>query len=427
MKKLLLSLIVMVFAAQLSAQSLAFKYEGETIEPGTIDIVTNDITASPEVVFDLHIINTTDADINVVWEMNDTVNGEKIGTSYVCFGSCFGPNVITKSYLLAAGSEDMFQGHCTFANSEGLLPAGTVINVVYTFFDERNPEEKYVFNVNFKYEGIVCNAPQNLKVVVTKDDPNYNKKYKVTLTWDAIEGVDGYAVYAASQNVPDGIWMGNVTTNKWINGLDIDGELHFSVIAICDEDLSIISDRSEEIGVIFSEDLVDDINAITPPENLTATAKSNSSIILTWDEVENAHSYFVYCNDVEIANITETTYLVENLDANKEYCYTVTAMGIDSESDPSEEACATTEGESLAENTSYLNIFPNPVSDNLSITTNQNITEVNIYNILGVTVYNEQCTMNEQLDINVSDFNEGVYFIKVKTENGEIVKRFIKK
>ena len=273
----------------------------------------------------------------------------------------------------------------------------------------------------------VCPTPQNVKANVVLNDPTFGKKYKITLTWDAIEGVDGYAVYAASQNVPDGIWMGNVTTNKWINGLDIDGELHFSVIAICDEDLSIISDRSEEIGVIFSEDLVDDINAITPPENLTATAKSNSSIILTWDEVENAHSYFVYCNDVEIANITETTYLVENLDANKEYCYTVTAMGIDSESDPSEEACATTEGESLAENTSYLNIFPNPVSDNLSITTNQNITEVNIYNILGVTVYNEQCTMNEQLDINVSDFNEGVYFIKVKTENGEIVKRFIKK
>ena len=274
----------------------------------------------------------------------------------------------------------------------------------------------------------VCPTPTNLKANVVLNDPTFGKKYKITLTWDAVEGVDGYAVYASSQYVPDGIWMGNVTTNKYVNGLDIDGELHFSVIAICDEDLSIISDRSEEIGVIFSEDIVDDINAIEAPENLTATAKSNSSIILTWDEVENAHSYFVYRNDEEIANIKETSYLDENLKYDTEYCYTVTAMGVDTESDPSEEACTKTLGESLGENESYFNIFPNPASDNITISTNQEITEVNIYNILGVNVYNETFAMNNsQLDVNVSDFINGVYFIKVKSVNGETVKRFIKK
>ena len=308
--------------------------------------------------------------------------------------------------------------------------------------DGLEPETEYCFSVSATNDTeesaktkeecattfYVCPTPQNVKANVVLNDPTFGKKYKITLTWDAIEGVDGYAVYAASQNVPDGIWMGNVTTNKWINGLDIDGELHFSVIAICDEDLSIISDRSEEIGVIFSEDLVDDINAITPPENLTATANSTSSIELTWDAVENANSYFVYCNDEEIANITATTYVVENLEYNTEYCYTVTAMGVDTESDPSEEACAKTLGESLSENESYFNIFPNPASDNITISTNQEITEINIYNILGVNVYNEQFTMNHsQLDVNVSDFINGVYFIKVKTENGETVKRFIKK
>ena len=308
--------------------------------------------------------------------------------------------------------------------------------------DGLEPETEYCFSVSATNDTeesakteeecaetfYVCPTPTNLKANVVLNDPTFGKKYKITLTWDAVEGVDGYAVYASSQYVPDGIWMGNVTTNKWINGLDIDGELHFSVIAICDEDLSIISDRSEEIGVIFSEDIVDDINAIKAPENLTATAKSNSSIILTWDEVENAHSYFVYRNDEEIANIKETSYLDENLKYDTEYCYTVTAMGVDTESDPSEEACTKTLGESLFENESYFNIFPNPASDNITISTNQEITEVNIYNILGVNVYNETFAMNNsQLNVNISDFSNGVYFIKVKTEEGEIVKRFIKK
>jgi hypothetical protein len=61
----------------------------------------------------------------------------------------------------------------------------------------------------------------------------------------------------------------------------------------------------------------------------------------------------------------------------------------------------------------------------LSIEANEEITEVNIYNIIGVNVYNEQCT-NNNLNVNISEFNSGVYFVKVKTGNGETVKRFIK-
>ena len=273
-----------------------------------------------------------------------------------------------------------------------------------------------------------CPVPENLQAKVELNNPDYGKKYKVICTWDAIEGVDGYAVYVSTQYYPEGMWMGNVSDTEFVMGSDVEGQLYFSVLTICDAENEIVSDRSEEVSVILSEDEVEDFNAIKAPTNLTATANSTSSIELTWDAVENANSYFVYCNDEEIANITATTYVVENLKYNTEYCYTVTAMGVDTESDPSEEACTKTLGESLSESESYFNIFPNPASDNITISTNQEITEVNIYNILGVNVYNEQFTINNsQLNVNISDFSNGVYFIKVKTEEGEIVKRFIKK
>ena len=273
-----------------------------------------------------------------------------------------------------------------------------------------------------------CPIPENLKATVELNNPDYGKKYKVICTWDAIEGVDGYAVYVSTQYYPEGMWMGNVANTEFVMGSDVEGELYFSVLTICDAENEIVSDRSEEVSVILSEDEVEDFNAIKAPTNLTATANSTSSIELTWDAVENANSYFVYCNDEEIANIVETTYVVENLEYNTEYCYTVTAMGVDTESDPSEEACAKTLGESLIEGTGFFKVFPNPVSDNITVYTNLGISEVNIYNILGVNVYNETAALNNsRLDINVSDFNEGVYFIKVKTEDKEIVKRFIKK
>ena len=273
-----------------------------------------------------------------------------------------------------------------------------------------------------------CPVPENLQAKVELNNPDYGKKYKVICTWDAIEGVDGYAVYVSTQYYPEGMWMGNVSDTEFVMGSDVEGQLYFSVLTICDAENEIVSDRSEEVSVILSEDEVEDFNAIKAPTNLTATANSTSSIELTWDAVENANSYFVYCNDEEIANITSTSYVVEGLECNTEYCYTVTAMGVDTESDPSEEACTKTLGESLIEGNKFFKVFPNPVSDNITVYTNLGISEVNIYNILGVNVYNETAALNNsRLDINVSDFNEGVYFIKVKTEDKEIVKRFIKK
>lgn len=301
-----------------------------------------------------------------------------------------------------------------------------------------NPETEYCFNisaVNQTEESAksadvcattfyVCDAPQNVKAQVILNDPDFGKKYKITVTWDIVDGAEAYAIYVATQYYPEGMMMGTVTSNEFIMGSDADGELYVFVKTICDTQLIIVSEYSEQVNVILNEN-IEDASAVDAPENLTAAAKSTSSIELTWDAAENAMSYFVYRNDVEIANITGTTYVDENLAYDTEYCYTVTSMGANSESDPSEEACTKTLGESLAENTSELNIFPNPATDNLSIEANEQITEVNIYNIIGVSVYNEQCT-NNNLNVNISEFNSGVYFVKVKTGNGETVKRFIK-
>ena len=148
MKKFLLSLVLMTFAGYMSAQSLTFKYEGKEVEPGTIDLVS-DINFSMEIQFDLHVINATNADINVVCEMEDNSG---IGSNYFCWGSCFAPGVYTSTNTVTAGGEGIFNGHCMFVDKDwNTLPVGTTIPMVYHFYDERNPEEKYTFNVNFTY------------------------------------------------------------------------------------------------------------------------------------------------------------------------------------------------------------------------------------------------------------------------------------
>ena len=48
--------------------------------------------------------------------------------------------------------------------------------------------------------------------------------------YDAVEEAELYAVYAASKNVPDGIWVGDAETNEFIIGMDLDGCCAFKVI-----------------------------------------------------------------------------------------------------------------------------------------------------------------------------------------------------
>ena len=80
-------------------------------------------------------------------------------------------------------------------------------------------------------------------------------------------------------------------------------------------------------------------------------------------------------------------------------------------------------GEGISELNSSVDIYPNPAKDQLFIETATEIEEVSVYDIYG----REQLAVRSQQSINVSELSDGVYFVKVKSENNEIVKRFIKK
>ena len=81
--------------------------------------------------------------------------------------------------------------------------------------------------------------------------------------------------------------------------------------------------------------------------------------------------------------------------------------------------------EGIEELTSSFRIYPNPANDKLYIETGVEIEEVVVYDIYG----RQQSTDNGQQPscIDVSGLNSGVYFVKVVTDNGEVVKCFVKK
>jgi hypothetical protein len=100
----------------------------------------------------------------------------------------------------------------------------------------------------------------------------------------------------------------------------------------------------------------------------------------------------------------------------------VSAVNDELESDKSATACIKTSVDGINELGLSFNIYPNPVKDEIRITSEEIIEQVTIYSIDGRKIYNKQGN-NVQSTINVANLSPGTYFIKV---NG-IVNKFVKK
>jgi V8-like Glu-specific endopeptidase len=75
------------------------------------------------------------------------------------------------------------------------------------------------------------------------------------------------------------------------------------------------------------------------------------------------------------------------------------------------------------------NIYPNPADDAINITTNKNtaISNISIYNNLGIKVINIADVNYYNYSINLSSLNPGLYFITISSENQVFSKPFIKR
>jgi len=67
-------------------------------------------------------------------------------------------------------------------------------------------------------------------------------------------------------------------------------------------------------------------------------------------------------------------------------------------------------------------LFPNPASDEVTITASERISDVVINNLVGQTVYAQKCNAEKAI-INVADLPPGIYFVKV---NKEVVRKLVK-
>ena len=159
-----------------------------------------------------------------------------------------------------------------------------------------------------------------------------------------------------------------------------------------------------------------------PVRDLTAAA-SNEATAIRWSapETGSPNGYNVYINSKLVAeNISELEFVTNGSNLGK--IAEVVALYENGMTSVSVAKVIVEEDNINSINEEKLNIYPNPANDVLKIETEYEINEIAIYDIYG----RRQVTVTPNRQIDVADLTSGVYFIKINTEKGNIVKRFIK-
>ncbi|PLX11129.1 MAG: hypothetical protein C0594_04005, partial [Marinilabiliales bacterium] len=85
--------------------------------------------------------------------------------------------------------------------------------------------------------------------------------------------------------------------------------------------------------------------------------------------------------------------------------------------------CGIISGKSMYSKTQDFNVYPNPAYNIINIECQSSNNNVEIYNILGSLIY----TATNKKAIDISSFSEGVYIIRIESNNHSFTQQFIKK
>ena len=190
----------------------------------------------------------------------------------------------------------------------------------------------YVGISDIVYEGFVsCNSTLSIPLINNFEYTGGNillclqdrtGKYDNYTSFDVVSAANDYTIYMYTDNSM--ITPENVSTR--IN------EQHWEVVL-----------GKNVVQLIFAAEEKPVEGAPATPTNVTAEAVSQTEIALSWDAVQDAVSYNVYDDKGSVLdNVTETSYTVEDLEAETNYCFKVSALNDSLESPASVKVCATT-------------------------------------------------------------------------------------
>ncbi len=178
-------------------------------------------------------------------------------------------------------------------------------------------------------------------------------------------------------------------------------------------------------------------NAAPKPGSITSTeivesysggipSATNSSRDLLGFNVYRSINY----GDWEMINeelVLESPYLDYDMsNGGGMYCYYVVAVYDQCESDSSNNTCVEVTVGVPEYGEDGIAIYPNPASDVINIVSSFDISKISVMNYVGQLVDELKTVEDNIIELNVSSYEEGVYFIKIETTKGIVTKKVTK-
>lgn len=202
------------------------------------------------------------------------------------------------------------------------------------FTTQSNPSKNYQYDIRpYLKDGdsvyIGENDGTRVQVLMATDSVkatvnNYNT---VTITFQPVEGANGYNVYRSAASDGTFTKVGTVDkagTSFKDSGLTT-GKVYYYKVEAYKTGTGVVS-----AGIMKAP--VSAKPSLSAPVSVKAVSKSYNSIVLTWDKVAGAQKYEVYRSTAKngsytkIATVTNNTYTDKKLQTNKKLYYKVVAV-----------------------------------------------------------------------------------------------------
>ena len=244
---------------------------------------------------------------------------------------------------------------------------------------------------------------------------------KITITWVKPENEtpQGYNIFHNGVLLNPSL----LTTTTFTDETVSEGVYAYHVTAVYDNNKESFAEMSNVICYFSYCEI---------PENIKGNTEANTAII-SWNKPKNFEEtllgYNIYRNEKKINTtlLTNSMYRDENLEDGI-YVYNVSAVYEFEciESELSESVTVNIDYNSITylQTSSSFNLFPNPAHNELTLSGDIAPTNVCIYNLTGQLMYEtNQCTAN--MHISVATLPTGMYFIKIVSEYGSVIKKVI--
>lgn len=150
----------------------------------------------------------------------------------------------------------------------------------------------------------------------------------IRLSWDAVTGADGYALYMYdNQNKEYSKFKTTTKDNYKVKNLSANTKYKFKIATLIKVNEKYKLQNESKVLTVKTEEE----KKLAAPSNIKSTAKA-SSIVLTWDSVQGASAYKVYAlniftNDWEkYKTVTGTQCTIKDLESNTTYQFKIATM-----------------------------------------------------------------------------------------------------